>query len=209
MCFSAPPKPRTNGVPGSKHTLELFLDYCCPFSAKMYTMLFKSIIPMIRENEAYSAGIELIFRQQIQPWHPSSTLMHEAALVVLTEHPDKFWDYSEALFEHQKEYFDANVANETRNKTYERLAKLAADTCGVDATRMIDILRVSDKPGPNGSLNDGNKITNDVKVITKMNRLVGIHVTPSVIFDGVPYPAIESSWTEEQWRKFLDEKCTS
>ena len=194
-------------VPRAKHTLELFLDYCCPFSAKMYNTIFNTVIPIIRKTPAYSARIELVFRQQIQPWHPSSTLMHEAALAVLVSRPEKFWDFSAQLFEHQKEYFDVSVANEPRNQTYERLAKLASDKCGLDADEMMDMLRIPDKPGSSDELNGGNKVTGDVKMVVKMARLVGIHVSPSVIFDGVLHQAISSSWGEEQWRAFLQEHC--
>ncbi|KAJ2893809.1 hypothetical protein MKZ38_008218 [Zalerion maritima] len=208
MCFSAPGQPSPAGVPTTKHTLELFLDYCCPFSGKMYTTLFNTIIPMIRSKPSYSAGIELVFRQQIQPWHPQSALMHEAALAVLQINPEKFWNYSAELFKHQKEYFDTEVVNETRNETYKRLVNLASDTCGIDAGKMMDLLVVSDEPTSDGTMNGGNKVTNDVKMITKMSRLVGIHVTPSVIFDGVPYPAISSGWGKDEWEGFLKERCS-
>ena len=57
------------------------------------------------------------YRQQIQPWHPSSTLVHEAGVAVLQTQPDKFWEFSKALFDKQGDYFDVNVVNEPRNKT--------------------------------------------------------------------------------------------
>lgn len=59
-------------------------------------------------------------RQQIQPWHPSSTLVHEAGVAVLQTQPDAFWRFSQELFARQQEFFDANVVNEPRNKTYIR-----------------------------------------------------------------------------------------
>ena|ERR1700679_4295643 len=51
----------------AKHTIELYLDYVCPFSAKMFKTIQTSVRPLIEKN--YSApGVRLIFRQQIQPW---------------------------------------------------------------------------------------------------------------------------------------------
>ena len=44
---------------------------------------------------------------------------------------DKFWQFSKALFDKQKDFFDANVVSETRNKTYERLSKVAGSV-GID-----------------------------------------------------------------------------
>lgn len=112
--------------------------------------------------------MQVIFRPHIQPWHPSSTLVHEAAIAVLKVEPTKFWEFSHALFKNQKAYFDENVVNETRNQTYARLAKLAASV-GVDEKKVYDLLVISDKPGPDGSLNVGNGVTNDLKQIIKVS----------------------------------------
>lgn len=77
----------------------------------------------------------MIFRQQIQPWHPSSTLVHEAGYAVLKLKPDAFYPFSAALFAEQTAFFDVNVVNETRNNTYKRLAKIAASV-GVDGDKV-------------------------------------------------------------------------
>lgn len=74
------------------HTLELYLDYVCPFSAKMFNTVYTSVFPLIKKN--YATKVQILFRQQIQPWHPSSTLVHEAGVAVLKLQPAKFWDFS-------------------------------------------------------------------------------------------------------------------
>lgn len=84
--------------------------------------------------------------------------------------PEKFWPFSAALFEAQKEYFDVGVVKETRNETYGRLAKLAGKE-GVDEGKILELLRVSEKAGEDGSLNVGNGVTNDVKFIVKVSCL--------------------------------------
>jgi hypothetical protein len=76
------------------HTLELYLDYVCPFSAKMFKTVYTSVLPLIREK--YPSKVQILFRQQIQPWHPSSTLVHEAGVAVLKLQPAKFWEFSKA-----------------------------------------------------------------------------------------------------------------
>lgn len=86
--------------------------------------------------------------------------------------PEKYWDFSAALFEHQKDYFDVSVVNETRNKTYERLAKLAGSV-GVDEQEVLRMLMVSDKPSADGQLNTGNQVTNDVKLMVKVSIVPG------------------------------------
>jgi hypothetical protein len=161
------------------HTLELYLDYVCPFSAKMFTTVYSSVLPLIRQK--YTSKVQIIFRQQIQPWHPSSTLVHEAGVAVLKLQPGKFWDFSKvcssyhyadgyslwicaddwgmkALFDDAKSFYDANVVNETRNKTYERLSKIGGSV-GLDEKEMLKLLWINDKPDKDGSLNTGNGVT--------------------------------------------------
>lgn len=117
--------------------------------------------------QQYSSRLQVIFRQQIQPWHPSSTLTHEAGAAVLQLAPEKFWEFSAALFKHQKEFFDVNVVNETRNKTYERLAKIAGSV-GVDEQKVLALLVIPETPASPGALNVGNQVTNDIKWMTKV-----------------------------------------
>ncbi|OCT49190.1 hypothetical protein CLCR_05165 [Cladophialophora carrionii] len=191
----------------AKHTIELYLDYVCPFSSKLFATFFGSVAPVIEEKYT-DPGIRVIFRQQIQPWHPSSTLTHEAGVAVLKTAPQSFWPFSKKLFENQKDYFDVNVVNESRNETYKRLAKLAGSVDGVDEKTILDLLLVPDKPAEDGSLNIGNKVTDDVKFQVKANRVTGVHVTPTVLFNGVEERSISSSWTFEQWDEWLKKNAT-
>ncbi|KAE9368497.1 hypothetical protein N431DRAFT_347980 [Stipitochalara longipes BDJ] len=183
------------------HTLELYLDYVCPFSQKMFNTVYSSVIPLIKQK--YASKVQILFRQQIQPWHPSSTLVHEAGVAVLKLEPGKFWEFSKALFDDAKSFYDVNVVNETRNQTYQRLSKIGAKV-GISEQKMFDLLKISDKPAEDGSLNTGNKVTNELKVLVKMNRMQGIHVTPTVVFDGVVENGISSSFSGEQWEEWLE-----
>ncbi|KAI0865049.1 thioredoxin-like protein [Xylaria cubensis] len=200
LVFSTPAV--TGAVPPTLHTLELFLDYVCPFSARQFKTIYNVVAPLIKSNPKWASSVQFIFRQQIQPWHPSSTLTHEAAVAVLQVSPEKYWAFSDVLFADQTSYFDVSVVNETRNQTYRRLAKLAASV-GVDEAAVYDRLVISDKPADDGSLNTGNKVTNDIKVLVKTARLVGVHVSPTVIFNGVVANDISSGWTKEQWEEWL------
>ncbi|EXJ67351.1 uncharacterized protein A1O5_09364 [Cladophialophora psammophila CBS 110553] len=191
----------------AKHTIELYLDYVCPFSAKMFKTFYNSVAPVI-ETKYTNPGVRVIFRQQIQPWHPSSTLVHEAGVAVLKTAPSSFWAFSEKLFEQQEDYFDVNVVNEGRNDTYKRLAKLAGSVDGVDEKTILDLLLVPDKPDQDGGLNIGNKVTDDVKFMVKANRVTGVHVTPTVLFNGVEERTFSSGWTLEQWEEWLQKNAS-
>ena len=205
LLFAEPPIGESApGLPPQAHTLEVFLDYACPLSARQFNTLSHVVGPAIRASPRFASRLQVVFRQQVQPWHPSSTLVHKAALAVLQVAPARFWDFSDALFRHQKEYFDVAVVAETRNQTYRRLARLAAESVGVDEEDVYARLAIPDKPAADGGLNVGNAVTNDLKVTIKIARLLGVHVSPTVIFDGVVNPDISSSWTKEQWLEWLD-----
>jgi Thioredoxin len=201
MVFGAA-KSAVASMPPARHTLEFFLDYACPYSGKMYNTLVTVVAPMIKENASWAGSVEFIFRQHIQPWHPTSLYMHETGVAVMQLAPEKFWDYSTAMFKAQTDFFDVHVQKETRNQTYARLAKIAATSAGVDEATVLKMLTVPDAP-VNGSLNIGNTTTNDIKLLVKMGRLTGVHVSPTVIYDGVVQNDISSGWTGDQWKEWL------
>lgn len=175
-----------NVSPKAIHTVELYLDYVCPFSAKMFNTLYTKVLPEVPIK--YPSKVQFLFRQQVQPWHPSSTLVHEAGAAVLRLSPDKFWDFSKALFDKQNEFFDVNVVREARNDTYKRLANIAASV-GLDEGKVFGLLEVSNKPGEDGSLNVGNQVTNDVKSMVKVQSLTSAIATFSRVLATFPVVA--------------------
>ena len=145
----------------------LDVDYVCPFSAKLFKTIFHTVLPKISNSQHYTNNLQIILRPQIQSWHPTSTLTTESALAILKVAPDSFWQYSAALFDKQKEYFDIPTVNETRNDTYKRLAKLAKESVGANEEELYDLLKIPEK-GDEGALNAGNGVTNDIKRIVKV-----------------------------------------
>ncbi|KAL7009490.1 hypothetical protein EMMF5_001121 [Cystobasidiomycetes sp. EMM_F5] len=102
--------------------------------------------------------------------------------------------------EKQEDYFDANVQNETPNDTRKRLAKLAGQS-GVDENAVLKLINLTGT-----SLNSGTQITDDLKLQVKLGRQNGIHVTPTVLLDGLVEPSVSSSFGKAEWEKFVDEK---
>jgi hypothetical protein len=147
----------------------------------LFNTVYTDVLPIVRAQ--YPSKLQIIFRQIIQPWHPSSTLVHEAGVAVLQTRADKFWQFSKALFDAQVDYFDENVVNEGRNDTYRRLAKLAGGVDGVDEGEIFSRLEIGDVKGKGGELNVGNRTTGDLKLLIKAARLQGVHVTPTVMFN--------------------------
>ena len=67
-------------------------------------------------------------------------------------------------FERQAEFFDDKVQDETQRATRERLAKLAAETVGVDKKQVLDLTLTQ------GEGNGGNKVGPDFKLAVKIGR---------------------------------------
>lgn len=134
----------------------------------MFDTVYDSVFPLVKSK--YADKVQIIFRQQIQPWHPSSTLTHEAGAAVLQTDPQKFWAFSKALFDKQTSFFDTNIVHEPRNKSYERLAQIAGHV-GLDDKKVYSLLEISDKPDKDGSTNTGNGVTNDIKLMVKVDDM--------------------------------------
>ncbi|GAA6002598.1 hypothetical protein JCM10207_007583 [Rhodosporidiobolus poonsookiae] len=201
------------GHPGALHTLEVFLDIICPFSGKQWKGIEQHVLPLLEKNNELQKSLQIIIRQVPQSWHSSSTLVHEAALGVSKTLVDagasfqdddvgvKFRTFFSALIdpEQQKAFYDEPTAVETPNQTRERLADFAAKTVGVDREAFLKAISVSKG-------NSGTSVTNDLKLQVKYHRTRGIHVTPTVALDGLVEPSISSSFSGEDWQKFLQEK---
>ncbi|CAO3684549.1 unnamed protein product [Rhizopus stolonifer] len=181
------------------HTIEIYLDYVCPFSAKIYKKIRQQIWPYIQEE--YPEKVKFIFRQQVQPWHAPSTIVHEAALAVEKINNKKFYEFSDVLFEHQKEYFDEALESKSRRETAHDLAKLA-ETVGIPSDKFLELVL----NGTGEPKNSGNKVTNDLKLAIKIGRQNGIHVSPTLLFDGLRDDSVSSGWELDQWKEYLKGK---
>jgi len=151
-------------------------------------------------KQTYPGLVRFVFRHQVQPWHPQSTMLHEAALAVAQISPSRFFDFSKVLFEHAADYYDAKTYTQSRMQIYESLAQLS-EKVSINADAVLALLTrdTSDPSAQNG----GNKITNDLKRAIKFGRQNGIHVSPTTLFNGIVENAISSSWTWNEWQTYL------
>ncbi|KAJ2079986.1 hypothetical protein H4R24_003389 [Coemansia sp. RSA 988] len=186
------------GVTSNAHTLEVFLDFTCPFSAKIWKTLYKQVVPNIK---SLNLPVTIIFRHQVQPWHPTSTLLHEASLAVEKLNPSGFAGFLDVLFDKQRDYFDEATVNLTRNQIYHKLAELALSINAVDDNQaLLQLLDIESSDDPK---NSGNAVSADLKYHIKLARAQGIHVSPTVVFDGIRDDSVSSSWTLDQFQKWL------
>ncbi|KAI0254808.1 hypothetical protein BJV78DRAFT_1183041 [Lactifluus subvellereus] len=190
------------GGPDAPHTLDIFLDYVCPFSQKLSVAIDTIVKPLVERKGKYEGKIKIIFRNQVQPWHGSSTFTHEAGLAVARVTPEKFWPFSLQLLQRQEEYYDIPTSALTPVQIRDKLASLYAET-GVSNDKVEafrELLKL--KSTPNG----GVSVTDDLKYTIKFSRQNGVHVSPSVLWDGILANEISSSWGEVEWTQFLAQK---
>ncbi|KAF9278779.1 hypothetical protein BGZ68_008351 [Mortierella alpina] len=199
---------RISGTAEARHTLELYLDYVCPFSAKLWNQVYHHVLPWLEKD--HPGQVQIILRNQIQPWHPSSTLTAEAALAVEKIDPSLFAPYSDTLFKQQKSFFDEAVVEKSRSEQYWALASLATSTRTMTSSltedQVYEQLHVASVQDLDRSTNTGNKVTNDLKYFVKIGRQNGIHVSPTALWDGVVENAISSGWSLDAWKEFLQSK---
>ncbi|KAG0698701.1 hypothetical protein DFH29DRAFT_940337 [Suillus ampliporus] len=171
------------GAYDAPHTLDIFLDYVCPFSAKLSFAIDNILKPLVDVGGLYYGKVKVIMRLQVQPWHATSTYTHEAGL---------------ALFKQQTEFFDGPSSTMTPLQIREKLAGIAAQVITKEQLAMFkELLKL--KPTPNGGIG----VTDDLKYTIKFARQNGVHVSPTALWDGLIANQISSSWGEKEWTEFL------
>lgn len=98
-------------------------------------------------------------------------------------------------------YFDEALETKSRRETAQELAKLA-EKVGVSSEKVLELL----VNGTGEHKNAGNKVTNDLKLCIRLGRQNGIHVSPTVLLDGIRDDSVSSGWEIDQWKKYLQSK---
>jgi protein-disulfide isomerase len=177
-------------------TVEIFLDFNCPFSAKMFIKLQDEILPLLKEKKVEDK-FNLIFINVVQPWHGvQSSILHDVSFAVSKVRPDLFWKFSRILFDNISKFYDNMIFNKTRNEITNEIIDLfkAIENVKIDDVEKIKDLMIvqgfNDLANPN---NNGNKLAPDSKYFARYQRTLGIHVTPSIVLNGIYLNTIESS----------------
>ncbi|WFD05297.1 hypothetical protein MVES1_000626 [Malassezia vespertilionis] len=200
------------------NVLELYVDYLCPFSAKMLANFDAFGVPLLfGQHAAFHGDVRVVVRPVPQPWHASSVLLHETALSVARLCvPDEqrladpvsnaFWIFSQALMKASPEWYEARARAKTADQVRDELAQLCGQVFASSGKDMLQLngqpveqavrhwTRVSDE-GNDGSM-----------IVPEMKYCNGIHVTPTALWNGVVEPSISSSFTEQEWRAFFSER---
>jgi len=177
------------GKAGAALELELFLDFQCPFSAKMFNAL-KGLDKSIYD--------QVLFKiiQVPQPWHPASCVKHLAArAVMIVCEKEKvemdFWELSDILFNNVS-MRDEDVYEKSFLKLHEEIRDALPEKVPKEA--FMELMKPETISGTAGK---------QLKWFVRYHRVRGVHVTPTVFVNGIEEGKISSSWTAEQWTEYI------
>ncbi|CAI5759292.1 unnamed protein product [Candida verbasci] len=194
------------------HIVNLYVDYNCPFSAKLFLKFYGKILPELQSK--HPDKFQFVYVNVVQPWHPNSVLLNEFSLVYakllreLKEGDDlvtPFWDFSKVLYENKEEFYDNSNIKLTRNEIYEQIYDVVSKHTELkfEKDKILNELQIKVGGEPD---NAGNGASADIKYFTKYLRGVGVHATPTVSIDGVVEPSISSGTSEEELIKIFESK---
>ncbi|RCK58744.1 hypothetical protein Cantr_07225 [Candida viswanathii] len=199
----------------AQHVVNLYLDYNCPFSAKLFLKLHGHVIPELEKK--YPGQFQFVYVNVIQPWHTNSVLLNEFSLAyskLLREKQAQadidsistFWDFSKMLFENKEHFWETANIELTKNQIYEQIYDVVAAAkfdFKIPKEEILEQLVIKPSKEPS---NAGNGSTADVKYFTKYLRGVGVHVTPTVSVDGIVDDSISSGTPEDELVKLFASK---
>jgi len=173
---------------------------CARAAEAIAVMLTKEVLPVYDWKAPNS--IQFLHYQYPQPWHAPGAYAAEVSLAVELVDPSKYLATCQHFFEQQQDLcFDCVSYGMTRADMYAKLAAAAADATGVDAAAVYEKVQFLGT-----SPNAGNAVGQLVKWYAKHGRKNGIHVTPTVLVNGIEEPSISSGWSLDAWSEYLDGK---
>lgn len=200
---------------------EVFIDFTCPYSRKLFTAVSSPEV-----SDAYGDRMAFTFHHVIQPWHHQSLWLHESAFAVRFLYPQAELAYWKALFGDAPNWYDKEIYGLTRGDFYDKIATFAAGAvvaaevgndleAGEVKGRILQYLVPPKQKGGNfpdeardllgsGPGDDENAVFPFTRQVVKFQRKRGVHVTPTVFFNGIEQTQISSSWTADEWTEFLD-----
>lgn len=186
------------------NTIEFFGDYNCPFACKLFKKVEDELVPEMKARGLLSK-YQLTFVNVVQPWHGfQSSALHESALAVARLAPEKFWPASRCLYDNIELFYDSEIYDLTKRELVQKIVKLLSESVDVPYADILALVETS-QPKPNGDPNNvGSIISKDLKYLTRYGRTIGVHITPSIVVNGIYLPAIESSTSVDDIIKILE-----
>ena len=111
----------TVGNANSGKICEVFVDFTCPYSRKLFAITSSSDF-----SNSYNQQMAFVYHNVLQPWHHQSLWLHESSFVVKMLYPEVEFAYWKALFEKAPDWYDEKIYSLTRADFYNEISKFAA-----------------------------------------------------------------------------------
>jgi hypothetical protein len=201
MAAPMPPAPvglKLTQAPKSTVVVEMSHDVCCPFSKKMYDTVDGSVLPTMADK-GLPDQIDFVWQSVPQPWHARSCLMHDAVMAAFLIDARQIGDNLSSVFAHQTDFFDDTTKDKSRMEIYACMAAIGRQ-CGYNPDAISAKLSLKGVQG-NGGLGD---TTQTHTWSVKYHRGRGVHVTPTVLINGLKANDVSSGWTSYEWMAKLE-----
>ena len=169
------------------NTLELYLDYGCPFCLLIFDKWKQG--GFFNEDLLTKHKLQIKFVNVPQPAILRSTPLHNVSLAVARYKPTEFWEYSLQLFKDAKETWNNNFNGNSPDEFNKILAIHANKYTGIEIQLAYDYL--SDK-------DEGKNRTSDLKYFIRYSRTIGVIYTPTVAINGIVVNDISSETSLEK-----------
>jgi len=172
-----------------KVVVEIFADLTCPFACKTVRTVYSDVLPTMESSRP--GDVQFIYHNVIQPWHPQSALAHMAFFAIKQLNgPQKATEFANVFVDHRENFTTDKILDKSNQQIFQELSEIGA-LIGVDSAAMLSKMT-------------GGDTAVDIKLCSKFHRKRGIHVTPTVLLNGLEASFIESSYTTEQWIETLN-----
>lgn len=195
----AAPSPETLLINLPINTVDLYIDFVCPFARKLFLKFEGEFIPLIAEK--FPGQFRFVLRPVVQPWHALALAStSEAFLAVNQVAPKEAWNFAKVLYEHQRNFFDTAIVDLSRNEVYKKLAAFAVEELELtkkygitedDIYKRLHIRHKRDDEEVHQNIDSG--VTLDLKYFIRQHRAMSVNATPTIAINGVIVPQIESS----------------
>lgn len=151
--------------------LEVFVDFACPFSRRIFRRLTKEV------HGHYGEQVSISFFLVPQPWHPQGCTIHECFLAAMTVAPEKRMDLLRATMKvcETPAFTDVHSYDKSRADIHKEFSEIYENECGLDSAKFLQAVGIREQE--DGSVNNGNEATRTVKFYVKLHRQLGIHVS--------------------------------
>ncbi|MXV44734.1 thioredoxin [Saccharibacter sp. 17.LH.SD] len=162
---------------------EIFLEPTCPFSNKA----LKKLKPFLHAMGEGSVTVRVYLH--VQPWHMFSAVITRAILAasLLPDGRDAAWKMLECVADHRDEFeFHHHSSGANMDATPHTILKRLENYSGFSLTDVFQ----------------DESVTSELKRHTRYSRQNGIHVSPTIMLNGLIDNRFSSDDTVEKWMSY-------